>query len=68
MSRPAGRRWLEFGVAIAIGNVLYFSLLPYLPERLQHQVFQLDAGLAVDFLLCVGIYLCLRRWVFNLLR
>ncbi len=64
MMRPSRRRWLHYGLAIGIGNLLYFSLLPHLPASLQHQVFQLDAGLALDFLLCVALYLLLRRWDF----
>ncbi|MFQ5816535.1 MAG: hypothetical protein ACE5H2_01090 [Terriglobia bacterium] len=63
--QAARRRWREFALAIALGNLLYFSLLPYLPHPLQHQIFQLDLGLGIDFLLCVGIYFGLRRWVFR---
>ncbi|MFQ5925803.1 MAG: hypothetical protein ACE5MH_00020 [Terriglobia bacterium] len=63
--KAAQRRWQEFAVAIVVGNLLYFSLLPSLPTPLQHRVFQLDLGLGLDFLLCVGTYLGLRRWVFR---
>lgn len=51
------RRWLEYLVAILFGNgIYYFSLFPHLPESLQHQGFQMDLGVAVDFLVCVGVY------------
>lgn len=63
--QTARRRWWEFAVAIVLGNLLYFSLLPVLPSPLQHQVFQLDLGLGLDFLLCVATYFGLRRWVFR---
>lgn len=63
--RASWRRWLQPAAAIAAGNLLYFSLLPYLPKLLQHQIFQIDLGLAVDFLFCVGAYFGLRRWWFG---
>jgi hypothetical protein len=64
------RRWIEYLLAILVGNALYFLVLyPALPRLLQHQPFRFDAGLALDFLLCVIVYgvMCLaivhaRRW------
>lgn len=51
------RRWLEYLVAILLGNAIYyFSLAPHLPESLRHQGFQIDAGVALDFAVCVGVY------------
>lgn len=57
--------WGEYLGAIVLGNLAYFALFPLLPGSWQHQVFQLDLGLALDFLFCVGAYLGLRRWVFR---
>ncbi len=55
------RRWLEYLVATVLGNLIYFySLEPYLPQRLQHSSHYLDMGSLVDFLVCVGVYLLIR--------
>ena len=54
---PPLRRWLEYLLAIVIGNAIYFlSLSPYLPQALRHRVFQVDWGVAVDFVVCVLVY------------
>lgn len=51
------RRWIEYLVAVLVGNAIYFLVLfPVLPESLQHQPLQMDAGLLLAFLCCVGIY------------
>jgi hypothetical protein len=51
------RRWVEYLVAILLGNAIYyFSLVPHLPQALRHQGFLLDWGSLVDFLVCVGVY------------
>ena len=43
-------------LAILAGNVLYYALSPRLPEFWQHRLFQIDAGLGLDFVLCVAMY------------
>lgn len=51
------RRWLEYLMAILIGNAIYFfCLAPHLPAALRHQTFQVDPGVVVDFAVCVAIY------------
>jgi len=51
------RRWLEYLVAVLLGNAIYyFSLFRHLPQSLQHQGFQMDAGVLVDFVVCVAVY------------
>jgi hypothetical protein len=51
------RRWLEYLVAILLGNAIYyFSLVPHLPQKLHHQGFQVDWGTMVDFVVCVVVY------------
>ena len=52
------RRWIEYIVSILVGNAIYFLVLyPALPRSLQHQPFRvLDAGLLLDFVLCVLVY------------
>jgi hypothetical protein len=48
--------------AVLAGNALYFLLLaPRLPRWAVHQPFEGDAGLLVDFLICLAIYLGLGR-------
>lgn len=61
MARPflgvTPRRWLEYLVAILLGNAIYyFSLVPHLPVPLRHQGFSMDWGSLVDFFVCVGVY------------
>jgi hypothetical protein len=51
------RRWMEYLVAILLGNAIYyFSLVPHLPEILRHQGFQVDLGMFLDFLVCAAVY------------
>jgi len=51
------RRWLEYLVAIILGNAIYYlSLLPHLPDALKHKLYNPDAGLLLDFLVCLGVY------------
>ena len=51
------RRWLEYLVAILLGQVIYyFSFVPHLPNSLRHHGSDIDLGLGVDFLICVAIY------------
>jgi len=61
MARPflgvTPRRWLEYFIAIIVGNAIYyFSLVPHLPVPLRHQGFAMDLGSLVDFFVCVGVY------------
>jgi hypothetical protein len=51
------RRWLEYLIAIVLGNLIYyFSFMPHLPYFLRHQTFHIDAGILVDFAICVAVY------------
>ncbi|HUA00645.1 MAG TPA: hypothetical protein VMB02_09960 [Candidatus Aquilonibacter sp.] len=55
--RVTPRRWLEYLVAILIGNAIYYlSLVPHLPESLRHHGFREDWGMLVDFVTCVAVY------------
>ncbi len=59
------RRWLEYLVAVLIGNAIYyFSLVPHLPAALRHQGFAVDAGMLIDFLVCVGVYALIRLGIY----
>jgi hypothetical protein len=54
---PGFWRWVEYLVAIVLGNVIYFfSLYWHLPRALRHQTFRIDWGVAVDFAVCVAVY------------
>jgi hypothetical protein len=43
-------------VAVIAGNIIYFALERFLPIKAQHQPYQIDWGLAVDFWICVACY------------
>lgn len=55
------KSWPQMLLAILLGNLFYFLLMPYLPDFLQHETFQVDAGLLVDFFICILIYQAVRR-------
>ena len=48
-------------LAILLGNVIYLLVRPYLPSILDHNVFRVDAGLVVDFVICVALYVGIRK-------
>ena len=53
---------MNFGIAllaVLFGNIVYYLLLPQLPPVLRHVPTRLDPGLALEFLLCLGIWLVL---------
>jgi hypothetical protein len=57
----SARRWIEYLVAIVLGNLIYyFSLEPHLPDTLRHHLMKTDAGSVVDFVTCVAVYVLLR--------
>jgi hypothetical protein len=51
------RRWLEYLIAILLGNAIYYySLVPHLPQPFHHQGFHVDLGMLLDFVICAAIY------------
>jgi hypothetical protein len=50
------RRWSEYLVAILAGNIVYLFVEPQLHAALHHRISRIDAGLGIDFLMCVGAY------------
>lgn len=49
-------------VAVIVGNALYFVVvMPVLPRWLGHAPYQLDAGLALDFAICLALYALFAR-------
>lgn len=61
--RPfAPRRLLRALAAVVAGNAIYYAgLLPHLPAWLRHRPFAIDAGLLLDFLICLALYVSLGR-------
>ncbi len=56
---------LQALLAIVLGNVLYFLLLPSLPPAARHHPFHVDLGSLVDFWFCLVVYGVIRtarRW------
>lgn len=47
-------------LAILAGNLIYYSVQKYLPAVARHQIYRVDFGLAIDFLLCVACYALVR--------
>lgn len=57
--------FLQALLAIILGNVLYFALLPSLPVIARHRPFRVDVGMVIDFWFCLVIYgliRTMRRW------
>jgi len=58
-SNPLTRNLLPAVIAVIAGNAIYFLVLwRYLPAAARHEVYRFDAGLLVDFwvcLLCFGL-------------
>jgi hypothetical protein len=50
------RRFWQSLIAVLAGNAIYFGIERYLPARVQHQIYQIDLGLAVDFWICLVCY------------
>ena len=50
------RRWAEYLLAVLGGNIIYLAIEPQLPNPFRHRMFQVDLGLALDFLICVALY------------
>ena len=56
---------LQMLLAIILGNVVYFLLLPSLPPVVRHRPYQIDLGMVVDFWFCLvayGLIRTARRW------
>lgn len=54
--------WLRALIAVVVGNLLWFLVLQaQFPPALRHRPFAYDAGLLIDFLVCLALYLVLGR-------
>jgi len=57
--------FLQALLAIVLGNVAYFILMPSLPAVAQHHRFHVDLGTVVDFWFCLvayGLIRTARKW------
>ena len=54
------KRFWQSPIAVLAENAIHFSTERFLPERAQHQLYQIDWGLAVDFSICLACYGVLR--------
>ncbi|HYN15082.1 MAG TPA: hypothetical protein VES66_04745 [Terriglobales bacterium] len=45
-------KWARALVAVLVGNLAYFAVMPKLPASAQHVPFRLDLGLLLDCCLC----------------
>jgi len=52
-------RWAKALLAVLLGNLMYFTLMPRLPIAARHVPFRLDLGLLVDCCLCTAVFVML---------
>ncbi len=56
---------LQALLAIILGNLAYFLLLPSLPAVARHRPFRMDLGMVIDFWFCLvayGLIRTARKW------
>jgi hypothetical protein len=53
---PVLINFLQALLAIILGNVVYFALIPSLPPVARHRPLHLDLGMVLDFWLCLVVY------------
>ena len=57
--------FLQALLAIILGNVAYFALVPSLPPVARHHPFHFDLGIILDFSFCLvayGLIRTARKW------
>lgn len=66
MSKPSVLvNFVQALLAIILGNLVYFALLPSLPAGARHRPFRLDLGTVLDFWFCLvayGLIRTARKW------
>ena len=45
--------FLQSLIAVIVGNIVYFLLMPHLPAAARHNPARLDLGVVVDFWICL---------------
>lgn len=48
--------FLQALLAIILGNIVYFLLVPSLPPIARHHPFRMDLGIVLDFSFCLVAY------------
>lgn len=64
MSKQGIVNFVQSLVAVLLGNLLYFLLMPHLPPAARH-VHKYDLGVVVDFWICLvifGLIKTLTKW------
>lgn len=62
---PVVLNLLQALLAIILGNVVYFLLVPSLPVVARHRPFRMDLGMVIDFWFCLvayGLIRTARKW------
>ena len=57
--------FLQALIAIILGNLVYFALVPSLPPVARHRPSQIDLGMVLDFWFCLvayGLIRTARKW------
>jgi len=49
-------RWARALLAVLVGNLAYFAIMPKLPASARHVPFRLDLGLLLDGCLCTAAF------------
>jgi len=44
---------LQSFIAVVVGNVVYFLLMPHLPPPARHRLGKMDLGVVIDFWICL---------------
>ena len=55
MSKTAIVNFVQSLIAVLLGNLVYFLLMPHLPPAARH-VHKYDLGVVVDFWICLVIF------------
>jgi hypothetical protein len=58
--RLPGKGWRRSLLAVMLGNLLYYASYDYLPPWAQNKPFAFDLGLALNFWVCVVVYILIR--------
>ncbi|HTZ81945.1 MAG TPA: hypothetical protein VMB66_02055 [Candidatus Acidoferrales bacterium] len=66
MSKPSVLiNFLQALLAIILGNIVYFLLVPSLPPIARHRPYRIDLGTLIDFWFCLvayGLIRTARKW------
>ena len=55
VSKSAVSNFVHALIAVVVGNILYFLVVPYLPPAAHHVARRMDLGMVVDFWFCLVV-------------